>query len=88
MFSWNFPYILLSNQNNEIKYPVKNLPDLSGAKYSLQGAVSKWFISLSTVKLTTTINFDEDFLYVNDFMGRRYSVDKNTGEIKSMRGTK
>lgn len=36
----------------------------------------------------TMINFDEDFLYANDFMGRRYSVDKNTGEIKSMRVTK
>lgn len=36
----------------------------------------------------TMINFDNDFLYANDFMGRRYSVDKGTGEIKGMMVTK
>ena len=32
----------------------------------------------------TMINFDDKYLYANDFMGRRYYVDKNTGEIQGM----
>jgi len=36
----------------------------------------------------TMISFDDDFLYANDFLGRRYSVDKYTGQIRSMRVTK
>lgn len=36
----------------------------------------------------TMINFDNEFLYANDFMGRRYSIDKDTGEIKDMMVTK
>ena len=32
----------------------------------------------------TMINFDDKYLYANDFMGRRYYVDKNTGEIQEM----
>lgn len=33
----------------------------------------------------TMIGIDDTFLYANDFVGRRYSVDKNTGEINGMR---
>ena len=32
----------------------------------------------------TMINFDDKYLYANDFMGRRYYIDKNTGEIQGM----
>jgi hypothetical protein len=32
----------------------------------------------------TMFNFDDGFVYANDFLGRRYSVDKNTGEIRGM----
>lgn len=36
----------------------------------------------------TMINLDGPFLYANDFMGRKFTVDKNTGEIKDMMITK
>lgn len=32
----------------------------------------------------TMINYDSQYLYANDFLGRRYTVDKSTGEIKDM----
>lgn len=36
----------------------------------------------------TMINVGETILYANDFMGRRYSVNKLTGEIENMEITK
>lgn len=32
----------------------------------------------------TMINFDDCFLYANDFLGRRYKVNAETGQIEGM----
>lgn len=58
--------------------------------YSM-GGTKLWQIGLrpkGDEAVYTMINFDDSFLYANDFLGRRYSVNKNTGEIKSMIITK
>lgn len=46
-----------------------------------------WQIGVRTIgneTVYTMISFDNKYLYANDFMGRRYYVDKNTGEIQGM----
>lgn len=54
--------------------------------YSWEGE-KMWQIGVRTIgneTVYTMINFDNKYLYANDFMGRRYYVDKNTGEIQGM----
>lgn len=36
----------------------------------------------------TMINADDTYLFANDFLGRRYYIDKNTGNINKMEITK
>ena len=58
--------------------------------YSTEG-IKIWQIGIrpkGDKAVYTMINSDDSFLYANDFFGRRYYVDKNTGNIKGMEITK
>lgn len=55
--------------------------------YSIDGA-KIWQIGIrpkGDKAVYTMINLDDSFLYANDFLGRRYYVDKNTGNIRDMK---
>ncbi|MEG1848068.1 MAG: hypothetical protein RRX92_02935 [Lachnospiraceae bacterium] len=58
--------------------------------YSTKGE-KKWQIGVKPKgdeAVYTMIGIDNDFLYANDFMGRRYTVEKRTGNIIGMVVTK
>ena len=58
--------------------------------YSMDGT-KVWTIGIrpkGDKAVYTMINVDDSYLYANDFLGRRYYVDKNTGDIKDMKITK
>jgi hypothetical protein len=58
--------------------------------YSIDGE-KEWQIGVRSKgdeAVYTMIDFDDKFLYANDFMGRKFSVDKKTGETKGMIITK